>query len=73
MAAILVVGVVDCALGVDRAATGSAFAVGNMFRVGGFLRVVAPASAFTADLKADSELIVEPEEDEETEDDELVR
>jgi hypothetical protein len=74
MAADLVVGVVDCALGVDKAATGSAFAVGNMFRVGGFLRVVVPASAFTADLKADKELIVEPEEDdEETEDDEFVR
>ena len=73
MAADLVVGVVDCALGVDRAATGSAFAVGNIFRVGGFLRVVAPASALTADLKADNELIVEPEEEEETEDDEFVR
>jgi len=44
-----------------------------MFRVGGFLRVVAPASAFTADLKADNELIVDPEEEEETEDDEFVR
>lgn len=73
MAAVLVVGVVDCALGVDRAATGSAFAVGKMFLVGGFFRVVAPASAFTADLRADNELIVEPEEDEETEEDELVR